>query len=141
MNRVIRAAVFALMALIVFGGNAWGGWFSFEPNLKLRDGTPVARYLEDLEAEIDYLAKGDTAQADQLLNDQKVYVIKEGQDMTRVEFKGYEEHQGKIFIQVQDESGTKVWASITGLASVDPSGQEKELTKQDVEKGDFKPLP
>ena len=141
MGGLFNRAVFTFTVIVLLTGSAWGGWFSFEPNLILRDGAPVARYLEDLEEELAYLSKGDTAQADQMVKDMKVYMIKEGQDMTRVEFKSYQEDQGEIFIQVQDESGTKIWANMKNIACLDQNGQKKDITKQDVVKGEFKPLP
>ena len=141
MKEWFKQTVFVFTVLTIFGGSAWGGWFSFEPNLMLLDGTAVARYLEDIAEENAYLEKGDTEHANQLISDEKVYRIKIGQDQTRVKYLEYKEHEGSIFIHVQDESGTKVWANMVGLACVGKDGKERQLTKQDLDKGEFEPLP
>lgn len=141
MRKMNKMVVFILMVFVIFAGSAWGGWFSFEPNLVLQDGTAVGRYLEDIEAANEYLAKGDKQHADELISDQKVYLIKADQDQTRVEYLDYKEHGGNVFIHVKDETGTKVWANMTGLVCMGPDGKEKKLTKEEVEKGEFKPLP
>ena len=141
MSKMNKMGVFVFMILVFFAGSVWGGWFSFEPNLVLQDGTAVGRYLEDIEAENEYLAKGDKQHSDELVSDQKVYFIKADQDQTRVEYLDYKEHQGGIFIHVKDETGTKVWTNMAGLACLGPDGKQKQLTKEDVKKGDFKPLP
>lgn len=133
--------VFVFLFVAMFGSSAWGGWFSFEPNLMLLDGTAVARYIEDIEQENAYLEKGDAEHAKQLISEEKVYRIKSGQDQTRVKYLEHKEHEGNIFVHVQDESGTKVWTNMVGLACVGKDGKERKLTKQDLDKGEFDPLP
>jgi hypothetical protein len=129
------------MVLMILGGNAWAGWFSFEPNMVLKDGTHVALSFGDIEKENAYLRKGDTAKAEQLVNDEKVYIIKTGRDQTRVKFLDYKEHNGSIFVHVKDESGTKLWANLSGLTcECDQAGKPREVTKKDVLKGKFAPL-
>lgn len=141
MNEIIKKLVFFFLLLLIASGSAWGGWFSFEPNLMLLDGTAVARYLDDIEQQNAYLKKGDSEHANQLISDEKVYIIKKGRDMTRVKYVSYEENGGSIFIQVQDESGTKIWANMKGVACLDQDGKEKNVTKKEVIKGNFRPLP
>ena len=105
MNRILKKIGFVVMALIVFGGSAWGGWFSFEPNVILLDGTAVALELEDVEKESAYIEKGDMEQANNLIKFSKVHIIKDGKSQTRVEYIEYEEHEGNVFIRVKNESG------------------------------------
>ncbi|WP_022669036.1 hypothetical protein [Desulfospira joergensenii] len=141
MKDCFKRLIFVFTVLTVFGGSAWAGWFTFEPNLVLMDGTAVARYLEDIGKENAYQKNGDTEHANQLISDEKVYLIKSGQDQTRVKYIEHEEYEGNIFVHVQDESGTKVWANMVGLACVDKDGKERTVTKQDLTKGEFEPLP
>lgn len=140
MNKGVKGLIFVLAVVTILGGTARGGWFSFEPNLVLLDGTAVARYLEDIGKQNAYLKKGDTDKANQLISDEKVYLIKTGQDQTRVKYLEHEAYEDDIFVQVQDESGTKVWANMSGIACVGKDGKKRTLTKQDLEKGEFEPL-
>ena len=140
MSGIIKKTVFVFMVVVVFGSNAWGGWFSFEPNVLLIDGSPVALKLEDIQKESSYIEKGDLAQAKQLIEDEKVYIIKAGKDFTRVKYDTYVENEGGIFVRVKDESGTKLWVNMLGLACEGEDGKERLVTKLDLDKGKFKPL-
>ena len=51
---MVKRSVFVCVAVMAIVGNAWGGWFSFEPNILLLDGASVARELEDLQKELEY---------------------------------------------------------------------------------------
>ena len=135
-----KAVVITMVLLMVLSGSAWAGWFSFEPNMLLLDGTRVALKLEDIEKEVAFLQKGDMEHADQLVNDNKVFVIKTGRDLTRVKFLDYkEENDGNTYIEVKDESGNKYWAEMSGLAC-ELDGKKENITKQELLKGEFKPL-
>lgn len=140
MSGISKKIGFIFMVLIVFGGSAWGGWFTFEPNIILLDGTAVALDLKDIEKKSAYIEKGDMAQANQLIKDSKVHIIQTGKDQTRVEYLGYEEYEGSIFVRVKDESGNKLWANMIGLACEGQGGKQRNITKQDVIKENFKPL-
>lgn len=141
MSGIIKKIGCIFTVLIIFGGNAWGGWFTFAPNIILLDGTAVALELTDIEKESDYIQKGDMAQANQLIKDSKVHIIKNGKSQTRVEYIGYEESKGSIFVRVKDESGNKLWANMIGLAcECEGQGKQRNITKQDVIKKNFKPL-
>ena len=140
MNGILKKIGFVVMVLIVFGGSAWGGWFSFEPNVILLDGTSVAMELEDIEKECAYIKKGDMEKANNLIKYSKVHIIKDGKSQTRVEYVEYEEHEGSIFIRVKNESGSKLWTNMTGLACKGKDGKQRNVTKQDVIKGEFEPL-
>ena len=140
MNGILKKIGFVVMVLIVFGGSAWGGWFSFEPSIILLDGTAVALELEDIKKEFAYIEKGDMEQANNLIKDSKVHIIKDGKSQTRVEYVEYEEHEGSIFIRVKNESGSKLWANMTGLACKGKDGKQRNVTKQDVIKEEFEPL-
>jgi len=142
MNGIIKKIGFGFMVLIIFGGSAWGGWFKFEPNIILSDGTTVALDLKDLEKNTAYIEKGDMAQANELKKTNKVHIIKSGKDQTRVEYIGYEENENSLFVRVKDESGNKLWANMIGLVcECDGQGEKpRNITKQDVIKKNFKPL-
>ena len=142
MSGIVKKLGFGFMVLIIFGGSAWGGWFAFEPNIILLDGTAVALELTDIEKESAYIEKGDMAQANQLIKDSKVHIIQSGKSMDRVEYLGYEEYKGSIFVRVKDESGNKLWASMLGLACECEGQGEKQrnITEQDLIKENFKPL-
>jgi len=142
MNGIFKKAGLVFMVLIIFGGNAWGGWFSFEPNIILLDGAAVGLELTDIEKESAYIEKGDMAQANQLIKDSKVHIIKSGKSQDRVEYVGYEEHEGSIFVRVKDESGNKLWANMLGLACEceGQGGKPRNITKQDLIKKNLKPL-
>ena len=77
------------------------------------------------------------AQADQIIKDEKVYIINAGKDQTRVIYVGYEEYEGNIFVRVKNESGTKIWTTIKGLACEEKNGKTRNITKQDLIKGEF----
>jgi tRNA U34 2-thiouridine synthase MnmA/TrmU len=141
MSKMIKKTVVITMVfLMILSGSAWAGWFSFEPNMLLLDGTRVALKLEDIEKEVAYLQKGDMEHADQLVNDNKVFVIKTGRDLTRVKFLDYkEENDGNTYIEVKDESGNKLWAEMSGLAC-ELDGKKQNITKQELLKGEFTPL-
>jgi len=141
MGGMIKQTVFSFTVLAFLAGNTWAGWFSFEPNIVILDGTAVAVKLKDIEQETAFQEKGDAAQASQLIKDEKVYLIKRGKDMTRVKYVKHEEDQGRFFVMVQDESGSKLWADMKGLACVDKGGEPRPLTKQDLDDGSFEPLP
>ena len=141
MREIVKKIGMMIMALMILAGPAWGGWFSFEPNLVLNDGAAVALNLEDAEKVSTYLEKGDMEHTNQLVNDKRVFLIKTGRDLTRVEFLDYEEHGGSYFLKVKDESGNELWANINGLAcECDQSGTPRKVTKEDVVKGKFSPL-
>jgi len=140
MSGIIKKIGCIFTVLIIFGGSAWGGWFTFEPNIILLDGTAVGLELTDIEKESAYIEKGDKEQADQLIKYEKVHIVKTGKDQTRVEYVGYKEAEGSIFVRVKNESGSKLWANMTGLACEGQDGKQRNVTKQDVIKEDFKPL-
>jgi hypothetical protein len=140
MNGIFKKTGLVFMVLIIFGGSAWGGWFTFEPNIILLDGTAVGLELTDIEKESAYIEKGDTAQANQLIKDSKVHIIQNGKDQTRVEYVGYEKHEGSIFIRVKNESGSKLWANMLTLACEGKDGKQRKVTKKDLIKEEFQPL-
>ena len=141
MSGIIKKIGCIFTVLITFGGSAWGGWFTFAPNIILLDGATVALELTDIEKESAYIQKGDMAQANQLIKDSKVHIIKGGKSQTRVEYVGYEESKGSIFVRVKDDSGNKLWANMIGLAcECEGQGKQRNITKQDVIKKNFKPL-
>ena len=141
MSKMIKkASIITMVLLMVLSGSAWAGWFTFEPNMVLLDETRVALNLEDIEKESAYLEKGDIEKANQLVKDNKVFVIKTGRDLTRVKFLDYKEKDdGNIYIEVKTESGNKLWAKMSGLVC-DHDGKMENLTKQDLLKGEFAPL-
>lgn len=141
MNGLIRQSLFGFTVFVVLAGSSWAGWFSFEPNIVILDGTPVSVKLENIAMETAYLDKGDTANADQLVQEEKVYRIKRGKDMTRVEYIKHEKDQGHYYVMVQDESGSKLWADMKGLACVDQEGETRQITEQDLASESFLPLP
>ena len=138
MSRMIKkAGIVSTVILMVLSGSAWAGWFTFEPNMLLMDGTHVAVSLEDIAKEDTYLKEGNIEQANQLVKDSKIFIIKAGKDLTRVKFLGYEEEKdGNIYVEVKDESGSKLWAKMSGLA-IEQDGKKKNITKQDLLKGEF----
>ena len=140
MREIIKKTVFVFAVMLALGGSAWGGWFTFEPNVVVLDGTAVARELDDIEKESLYLQKGDTAGAQQLIDDLRVSIIKNENKGTPVKYIGYEEYEGKVFVRVEDESGSKLWADMTGIACEGQDGKERSVTKMDLEKGEFAPL-
>ena len=130
-----------MVLLMVLSGSAWAGWFTFEPNMVLLDGTHVSVLLEDIVKEGAYLEKGDNDHANQLVNDSKVFVIKTGRDLTRVKYLDFkEEADGNIYVEVKDQSGNKLWTKMDGLAC-NQDGNKRNITKQDLLKGEFAPLP
>lgn len=141
MSKMIKkAGIVTMVLLMVLSGSAWAGWFTFEPNMVLLDGTRVSVILEDIEKDDAYLEKGDMEHANQLVNDNKIFVIKTGRDLTRVKFLDYKEKDdGNIYVVVKDESGNKLWSKMSGLAC-DQDGKKKNITKQDLLKGEFAPL-
>jgi|GEM_PF-1697917 len=140
MSDIIKKA--ALVSVIVMGlvGNTWGGWFTFEPNIVLLNGTAVGLEFKDIQKETAYKKTGETTKAVQLVQEEKVYIIKTGADQTRVEYISHKEYQGSIFVRVQDESGTKIWANMLGIACKGQDGKERSVTEQDLAKGKFEPL-
>ncbi|MBU8849903.1 MAG: hypothetical protein KOO65_00590 [Desulfobacterales bacterium] len=141
MSRITKKICFVFMILIVFGGSAWGGWFKFEPNIILLDGTAVALELKDIEKKTAYTEKGDTAQVNELIKHNKVHIIQSEKDQTRVEYVDHEESEGRIFIRVKNESGSKLWTNMLSLACVGKDGKQRNVTKQDLTKEEFEPLP
>lgn len=141
MSKMIKkAGIVTMVLLMVLSGSAWAGWFTFEPNMVLLDGTRVSVILEDIEKDDAYLEKGDMEHANQLVNDNKIFVIKTGRDLTRVKFLDYKEKDdGNIYVVVKDESGNKLWSKMSGLAC-DQDGKKKNITKQDLLKGEFAAL-
>lgn len=140
MIEMIKKSFFISVLVIVFGGNAWCGWFSFEPNILLLDGTSVARDLDDIQRETVYREKGDTAQVDELIRDSKILIIESQKYETRVEYVKHKEHGKNVFVLVKDESGTKMWANMLGLACQGTDGSERPVSKEDLVKGEFTPL-
>lgn len=135
-----KAGIVTMVLLMVLSGSAWAGWFTFEPNMVLLDGTRVSVILEEIEKDDAYLKKGDMEQANQLVNDNKIFVIKTGRDLTRVKFLDYKEKDdGNIYVEVKDESGNKLWSKMSGLAR-DQDGKKMNITKEDLLKGEFAPL-
>ena len=141
MSKMIKkAGIVTLVLLLVSIGSAWAGWFSFDPDMVLLDGTRVALNVEDIEKEEAYLQKGDMEHANELINDNKIFIIKTGKDLTRVKFLDYkEQNDGNIYVVVKDESGSKLWAKMNGLAC-EQDGKKKNITKEDLLKGEFAPL-
>jgi len=140
MDEMIKRAVIVSVAVLAFVGNAWGGWFSFEPNILLLDGTSVARELEDIQKEAEYREKGDKTKADELIRDAKVLIIESQKYDTRVEYVKHKELGESVFVLVEDESGTKMWANMVGLACKGADGGERPVRKEDLTKGEFSPL-
>lgn len=140
MNQMVKRSVFTFVLVTALVGNAWGGWFSFEPNILLLDGTSVARELEDLQKESAYRAKGDTAQVEQLIRDAKVFIIEKKKYDNRVEYVKHKEDGDSVFVLVEDESGSKMWANMVGLACRASDGSERPVSKTDLDKGEFRPL-
>lgn len=138
MSKMIKkAGIVTMVLLMVLSGSAWAGWFTFEPNMVLLDGTRVSVIFEDIEKDNTYLEKGDMEHANQLVNDNKIFVIKTGRDLTRVKFLDYKEKDdGNIYVEVKDESGNKLWSKMSGLAC-DQDGKKQNITKQDLLKGEF----
>ena len=135
-----KAGIVTMVLLMVFCGSAWAGWFSFEPNMVLLDGTHVSATLEDIAKEAAYLKEGDMEQANKLVKDSRIFIIKTGKDLTRVKFLGYEEEKdGNIYVEVKDESGSRLWAKMSGLAC-EQDGKKKNISKDDLLKGEFAPL-
>ncbi|MBU1566149.1 MAG: hypothetical protein KJ630_11035 [Proteobacteria bacterium] len=142
MSGIIKKTVFGFIGVIALCGSAWGGWFTFEPNVILINGTPVARELENIQMEHAYLEKGDLAHANQLIKDSDVYIIEgeNGKTGAPVKYVGYEEYEGSVFVRVKNESGTQIWANMLGLVCKGQDGKERKVTKQDLEKGEFETL-
>lgn len=140
MRGLIQLPVLISTVLVMLLGNAWGGWFSFEPNMQIKDGTPVARELTDIQKETAYREKGDTALAEQLVRDSKVLIMDHQKYDTRVEYVKYEEQGSNIFVLVKDESGSKMWANMAGLACRGTGGGDRPISKADLVKGEFPPL-
>lgn len=140
MGEMLKKSVIASLIVMAFAGTAWGGWFSFEPNILLLDGTCVARELEDLQKETAFRETGDTVQADQLIRDAKVLVIESQKYDTRVEYIKHKEQGNHVFVLVEDESGTKMWADMIGIACQGSNGNERPVSKEDLAKGKFTPL-
>ena len=140
MNGMVRRSVFACIMVMGLAGSAWGGWFSFEPNILLLDGTSVARELEDLQQESAFRTNGDTARADQLIRDAKVFVIENQKYDNRVEYVKHKEDGDSVFVLVEDESGSKMWANMLGLTCRGSDGSERPVSKTDLDKGEFRPL-
>lgn len=140
MDGMIKKLVFVSVVVMALVGNVWGGWFSFEPNILLVDGTSVARELEDIQKETVYREKGNTAEADQLVLDEKVLIIESQKYETRVEYVKHKEQGKNVFVLVKDESGTKMWANMLGLACLGTDGSERPVSKEDLTKEEFKPL-
>ena len=141
MSKMIKkAGIFTMVLLLALSGSAWAGWFTFEPNMLLLDGTHVSVNLEDIAKEDAYLKAGDMEHANQLVKDSKIFIIKTGKDLTRVKFLDYkEQNDGNIYVEVKDESGSKLWAKMSGLAC-EQDGKKKNITKEDLLKGEFAPL-
>ncbi|WDP92202.1 MAG: hypothetical protein HUN04_21760 [Desulfobacter sp.] len=137
---MIKKSVFVSAVLMAIGGTAWGGWFSFEPNILIVDGTPVAREFEDIQKETTYLEKGDTAMAEQLVRDSRVIIIDSQKYDNRVEYVKYKEQGNSVFVLVKDESGSKMWANMIGLACKGNGGSERPVSKEDLAKGKLTPL-
>ena len=140
MNEMIKHLVMVSAAVAVFAGNAWGGWFSFEPNILIRDGTSVARELEDIHKATVHREKGDTTEVDQLIRDTRILIIESQKHDTRVEYVKHKELDNKVFVLVEDESGTKMWAAMLGLACRGSDGGQRPVSKEDLDKGKFPPL-
>ncbi len=140
MRKMIKASVFVSVGMIMLAGSAWGGWFSFEPNILLLDGAYVARELEDLQKETEYREKGDAVHADELIRDAKVLLIDPKKYDNRVEYVKHTEQGTRIFVLVKDESGTKMWANMLTLACQGSDGSERPVSKEDLAKGEFTPL-
>lgn len=140
MSVMIKKSIIVSFVVMAFVGNAWGGWFSFEPNIRILEGTPVARELGDIQKEYAYMKKGDTSKADQLVRDAKVLIIENQKYDTRVEYVKYKEQGDSVFVLIKDESGSKMWANMIGLACRSADGSERPVSKEDLSKGKFRPL-
>ncbi|WDP87836.1 MAG: hypothetical protein HUN05_24095 [Desulfobacter sp.] len=122
MSGMIKKTTFVSVVVMALVGNAWGGWFSFEPNIHILDGTSVDRELEDIQKETVYKKNGNTAQVDQLMRDAKVLIIDSQKYETRVEYVKHKEEDQSVFVLVKDESGTQMWANMLGLACQGTNG-------------------
>ena len=140
MNGMVKKSFFVSVVVMLMAGSSWGGWFSFEPNILLLDGTSVARELADIQQETTYRENGNTAQADQLIQDEKVLIIESQKYDTRVEYVKHKEMGNNVFVLVADESGTKMWANMLGLACQGTDGSERPVSKEDLAKKKFAPL-
>jgi len=140
MSGMIKKLVFVSVVMMALVGNAWGGWFSFEPNILLLDGTYVARELEDIQKETAFREKGDIAKADELIRDEKVLIIESQKYDTRVKYVKYKEQDNSVFVFVKNESGTKMWANMAGLVCQGTDGSKRPVSKEDLAKGEFTPL-
>ncbi len=140
MSGMIKKSVFVSVVVMALVGNAWGGWFSFEPNILLLDGTHVAWELEDIQKETAFRVKGDIAKADQLIRDEKVLIIESQKYDTRVKYVKYMEQDNNVFVFVKDESGTKMWANMASLVCQGIGGSKRPVSKEDLAKGEFMPL-
>ena len=140
MNEMIKNAVFVFVVVMVLAGNAWSGWFSFEPNILLLDGTSVAREFEDIHKATMHREKGNTTEIDQLIRDTKILIIEGQKYDTRVEYIKHKEVDNSVFVLVEDESGTKMWANMIGLVCQGADGKKRPVNKEDLNKGEFTPL-
>lgn len=140
MGRRICTSIFVSAVWLGLVGTAWGGWFSFEPNIILTDGAYVARELEDLAKETEYIKTGNTANADEMIRDSRVLIIDSQKHENRVEFIEFTEQGENVFVLVQDESGTKMWANMVALVCQDSDGTQRPVAKEDLAKGEFPPL-
>ena len=140
MSGMIKGFIFAAVFIIGFSGSSWAGWFSFEPNILLLDGTHVARELKDIQKATAYQEKGDTAQVDKLISDTKVLIIEGQKYETKVEYVKHKELGSTVYVLVQDESGSKMWANMIGLACKGTDGNERPVSRADLNKGKFSPL-
>ncbi|WP_299983777.1 hypothetical protein [Desulfobacula sp.] len=142
MSEIIKKTVFVFTVVIALGGSAWGGWFQFEPNIVLLNGTAVAQELKHIEKENDCITNGDVVGAKQLIIDKKVFIVKaeNGGNGVPVEYVSYKEYKDSLFVRIKYQSGTKTWANMLGLACEGENGKERRVTKLDLDKGEFGPL-
>ena len=140
MNEMIKRSVFVSVVVMALVGNVWAGWFSFEPNILILDGTSVAREFEDIHMATVYREKGNTTEINKLIRDTRILIIEDQKHDTRVEYVKHKEVDNSIFVLVEDESGTKMWTNMLGLACQGTDGVERPVNEEDLNKGEFTPL-
>ncbi len=119
--------------------NACGGWFLFEPEILLLNGTSVAREFEEILKPTVHREKGNATEINKLIRDTKILIIEDQKYDTRVEYVKRKEVGNSIFVLAEDGSGTKMWTNILGLACQGADGNERSANKEDLNKGEFIP--
>ena len=76
----------------------------------------MAREFKDIHMATVHREKGNTTEIDKLIRDTKILIIEDQKYDTRVEYVKHKEVDNSIFVLVEDESGTKMWTTMLGLA-------------------------